>query len=276
MHLLGMTIQPSLRHKEFKQPIHQLVLAIESFGMPLNTQCPTRRIEIDGFNHTIAAQCSHACACGNLFHRLVVRAVHRHRVNKQYLMKFRRLHHRHTMHRALACRHAVVNQIASILRRQVLIKRAAKSDVHNLQPAANTQNGDISVCRQTGNTEFEHIANGVHLAQLFHGILAIVRRSHVLTAGEQHAVEPTHHAVEILGCGVGCQHHRDAASAQHRLYILPANRALLATRGRDADKRTRLAHSLHSHAIEFGIKPRHTFAQLGTGSCNRHDCHHCK
>ena len=75
---LGMPIEPRLRHKELQQLVHQRILALEPLRMPLNTHCPTCRIEVDGFNHAVGAQSRHACSLGNVFHRLMMRTVHHH------------------------------------------------------------------------------------------------------------------------------------------------------------------------------------------------------
>ena len=176
------------------------------------------------------------------------------------------------MHSAFACRHTVMNHLATILRRQILIKSATKSNVHHLQATADAQHRNVAVCRQTGNTEFEHIANGIHLAQLLHGIFAIIRRSHILAPGEQNAIKPAHHTLQIFGGGVGCQHHRYAAGTHHGLHILLAYRTALASCGRNANQRCRFAHCLHCHAIELGIESCHALTQLCIGSCRHNNC----
>lgn len=132
------------------------------------------------------------------------------------------------------------------LRRQILIERAAESDVEDLRAAANGENRKVLFPGLANEVEFELVALRLNGAALGKGRLAVEPRVDVGTAREQQPVELIEELVEHDLFGKR-QSERHAARSADALFV-PGARSddtrLAKTGGREADQRFSSKHEV--------------------------------
>ena len=149
----------------------------------------------------------------------MVAAVDRKRVAAQQLVQRGAGNDAHLVGSAVVRRLHTVADIRRALLRKVLPKRAAVSDVHDLNAAADAEHRQVALHGAAQHARVHAVAQSARLPLGGERFGAIARGRHILAAGQDDAIAEVKKAVNLLR-GVGQrQHHRHGAGLFQPFHI---------------------------------------------------------
>src|SRR5918996_468771 len=148
----------------------------QHFRMPLQAKDKLMIGAFDSFDHAVLSNRIDDYTATEFFDRLVVPCVHLQSLSLDNFVELRAVLHENSVNiTCLACASLMLAR-AGKLRRDVLIQRAAQSDVYRLRAAADAENRQVALERRCDDLQFEFGSPGFNNSKLLDWFLAVKTR----------------------------------------------------------------------------------------------------